>query len=64
MSAGEEIDTGNYQGVSECANGVAVLFPRQRMTKAEALVHAAWIVAIADENLADFAKVLAAVRST
>jgi len=59
-----EIDTTNLQLV--CLTGddkIGVMMPRQKMTKQEALVHAAWLVVLADEN-DNFQKVLAAVKNT
>ena len=60
-----EIDTGNYQAVAVSGDGdhITVLAPRQKMTKAQALLHAAWIVALADADSA-FAEILYAVRNT
>jgi hypothetical protein len=43
-----EIDTSNDQLVSIQGNDVIVQMPKARMTKAEALRHAAWLVALAD----------------
>jgi hypothetical protein len=43
---------------------VVVTMPRNVMTRAEALAHAAWLVSIADPGGEDFARYLAAVRST
>jgi hypothetical protein len=61
----EEIDVTNDQFVG--ANGmgdVTVAFPKARMTRAEALRHAAWLVAVAEEADGDFEQVLKAVRSS
>jgi len=43
---------------------VVVLLPLQTMTRAEALVHAAWLVAIADASDAEFTAILDRVRNT
>jgi len=43
---------------------VLVQAPRHVMTRAEALEHAAWLVAIADPDGTEFDRYLAAVRST
>ena len=58
-----EIDTFNDQFVGVNADGIVVLSPKQRMTKPEALRHAAWLVALADDD-GEFADVLAAVQNT
>ena len=44
------IDTTNYQLVGSNGAVIIVMAPKQRMTKQEALVHAAWIVALADDK--------------
>ena len=63
-----EIDTTNAQMVSlDKGVNVGVLFPRRSMTPDEALVHAAWLVVMAEIVGAEpgrFDEVLAAVRST
>jgi hypothetical protein len=48
------------------AQRIQVLSPSPVMTKTDALVHAAWIVAIADqsENFEEFRRVLKAVLET
>jgi len=62
------IDVGNSQGVSVNGRGeIVVIAPRSKMTKAEALVHAAWLVAVAGDDVddvEDFLRVLQAVRET
>lgn len=58
-----ELDIGNYQAVGGQGEAIVVLLPKSMMTKAEALVHAAWLVALADDN-DEFPAVLEAVRST
>jgi hypothetical protein len=65
--AGEtEIDTTNRNLVGwQGTRSVVVLQPRVQMTPDEALVHAAWLVAIAEPNAShSFADVLEAVRNT
>lgn len=60
-----DIDMTNIHGVSVHAENIVVLAPSRRMTYDEALVFAAWIVAIADhsDDHAEFDKILAAVES-
>jgi hypothetical protein len=43
-----EIDIGNYQLVGSHDGDVVVTLPKARMTPAEAMVHAAWLVTIAE----------------
>ncbi len=43
---------------------VLVMIPKQSMTKREALVHAAWLVAIAEEEEGQFEEVLKQVKNT
>ena len=61
----------NVQLVGGGDNSVVVIMPRQRMTRREALVHAAWLVAVAEgldgqleDTSTEFASILAAVRNT
>lgn len=61
--ADTDIDTTNSQLVGSNADHVVVLMPKGRMTKAEALRHAAWLVLLADDN-DEFDSVLAACRNT
>jgi hypothetical protein len=42
---------------------IVVAFPKTHMTKREALTHAAWLVALADDG-DEFPAVLAAIRQT
>jgi hypothetical protein len=58
-----EINVSNDQLVGVNADDVVVMFPKQRMSKAEALRHAAWLVVCADSR-DEFAAVLAAVQNT
>lgn len=57
-----EVETGNAQGVAVQGEHVLCMMPRQRMTKAEALTHAAWLVALAGGREA-FLPVLDAVEA-
>ena len=59
----EDIDTGNYQLVGCGGEDILVMMPKKKMTKKEALLHAAWLVALADDN-DEFGKILDAVRNT
>lgn len=59
------IDMTNRQMVGLQGDGsVAVLLPKQRMTREEALLHAAWIVAICAPEHNEFERVLTAVMNT
>lgn len=58
-----EIDTSNSQLVGVLGDDIVVMMPQQRMTKFEALLHAAWLVALADDN-GDFTDILQAVERT
>ena len=61
-----EGDVTNYQGVAVKDEQVFVVSPLAVMTKEQALVHAAWIVALADEsdNYSEFRAALKAVLGT
>lgn len=56
------VGTDNVQGVGISGEKVMVLGPLQLMTKHQALVHAAWLVAVAEEHPGDFAAILDRVR--
>jgi hypothetical protein len=58
-----EGDITNSQAVSSIEGEVRVLAPKARMPRREALVHAAWIVALGDEsdNFTQFRAILKAV---
>lgn len=58
-----EIDTTNYQMVGGRGDEIIVLSPKQVMTKREAILHAAWLVVLADDN-DEFDSVLRAVEHT
>ncbi len=64
----QRINTFNRQAVSvQYGNEVVVLVPMVRMSAAEAITHAAWLVAmaqIADPDCPSFGDVLAAVENT
>lgn len=47
----------------DCGTHIVVLLPKQRMTMREALIHAAWLVALADDE-EEFDAILDAVRNT
>ena len=56
------IDPANAQFVGRDGRGqVSILMPRVQMTRQEALTHAAWLVAIADDD-DEFSDYLSAVR--
>ena len=58
------IETGNDQIVGRNGHGtISVMLPLRVMTRQQALRHAAWLVAISDDD-DEFPAVLAAVRST
>lgn len=61
-------DTTNYHLVSARGDDQVVIInppkPMVSMTKGQALVFAAWIVALAEEQDGEFAEVLKAVQST
>ena len=58
-------DVTNEQMVGAQAKGdtVTILLPKRTMTRRQALVHAAWLVAVADRD-DEFPAYLEAVRST
>jgi hypothetical protein len=65
MSDTTEIDTTNYQLVSVNGAGtVVVLAPQRTMTREQALLHAAWLVAICAPDHNEFERVYAAVLNT
>lgn len=61
--AEESIETGNNQFVGVSGDTIVIGNPKRVMTKREAVLHAAWLVAMADEK-GDFPAVLKAVRNT
>lgn len=58
-----KINTANDQLIGAQGDYLVVNFPRQHMTKVEALRHAAWLVAMAEERPGEFDEVLAAVKN-
>jgi hypothetical protein len=69
MSEPLDIDISNDQMVGTQGNGagqdIIVMFPKNRMTKAEALRHAAWLVALSDDYAdPQFPAILEAVNQT
>lgn len=46
----EATDTFNAQMVGVSGDRIVVMMPKSAMTKAEALMHAAWLVALADNS--------------
>lgn len=63
MRNGTMPDLMNTQMVGAGGDDIVVMMPKNKMTREEALVHAAWIVAIADRN-GDFKTILDAVMNT
>jgi hypothetical protein len=59
----KSIEITNRQLVGRKGDRVVVMLPVQTMTVEEALVHAAWIVALADEN-DQFPEILERVQNT
>lgn len=59
----DEIDTGNYQMVSARGDDIIVLRAKNKMTKDEALLHAAWLVAMVGDH-EKFEVILDAVQNT
>lgn len=59
------MDTANRFLVSVQGDDIIVMLPPVRMTRAEALTFAAWVVALADESDddRDFKEVLSAVQA-
>lgn len=63
QAPGQERDLSNAQMVGRNGYGeISMILPRIRMTRDEALVHAAWLVLLADDD-DEFAGILEAVRS-
>ena len=56
-----EINTGNDQMVGVMGGDIVIMNPKTRMTKEEALRHAAWLVALAFPDDGEFEAVLDAV---
>lgn len=54
----ETIDTGNQQLVGLAGDQIVVMMPTPRMTREQALVHAAWLVVLAERDTGEFAAIL------
>lgn len=57
------IDIANAQLVALQGDNLVVMNPRTVMRRQQALIHAAWIVAIAEVDAGEFARILDVVRS-
>jgi len=57
-------DIGNKWLVGSNGDSIVILNPPSRLTKEEALVLAAWLVALADPAGEDFTEIMEAVAST
>ena len=57
----EEIDVSNCQLVTTSGDKIVIVWPNATMNHHQALVHAAWLVALVD-NDERFQKILATVR--
>lgn len=65
VAASQAIDIVNRQGVALSDGAIIVFFPHQRMTPDAALVHAAWLVAVAGVDASiSFERILARVLGT
>lgn len=63
MSANDETtEIANNQCVGISNGAIVVIAPVVKMTKREALMHAAWIVALAETEDGEFAAILEAVQ--
>ena len=60
----DDVNVENRQLVCFDGNSIGVLLPSVRMSKEHALVHAAWLVALADPLEETFPAILARVMST
>ncbi len=59
----KEYDCTNLQAVGMNGDEIVILMPRARMTKAEALIHAGWLVVLADHD-DEFQQILEEIKST
>lgn len=57
------MDVTNCQFVGATTDRIIIALPRCEMTRTEALVHAAWLVVVADKD-DEFPSILEAVRRT
>lgn len=60
----DDVNVENRQIVAVRGNEINVWYPVMRMSKEDALVHAAWLVALADPLDETFPSILAKVRGT
>lgn len=60
----DELEIVNRQLVGVHGEQIVIMNPRLRMTKAEALVHAAFLVALAGDEYGSFQKILEQVQNT
>ena len=62
----QEIDTGNHQLVSLRGSSIVILAPKREMTPDEAVLHAAWLIAMAEPFVKQdkFSAILHAVQNT
>ena len=61
---GQPVDTTNRYFVGARADKIVVMNPPHEMTKSQALVFAAWIATLADDDGISFDAALAAVQNT
>jgi hypothetical protein len=59
-----DVDTSNAQLVGVNAGDIVILVPKRRMTKDEAIAHAAWLIALADPHKEKFDDVLQAILNS
>lgn len=59
-----EIETANDQLVGKQGDQVVVAFPRARMTREQAIRHAAWLCFVAEVTGEEWSAVTAAIGST
>ena len=61
---GNELYTGNDQLVGVCGEEIVVQYPKQQMSRAATLLHAAWLVTLAEVEDGEFDRILLAVHNT
>jgi hypothetical protein len=59
----EALNLSNLQMVGTRDGQIVVLMPRTRMSKQEALVHAAWLVALATGDIGEFHQIVKAIAA-
>jgi hypothetical protein len=64
MAEATQIDPANKQAVAVRDESIVVLYPPAEMSKPDALLFAAWIVAMAETEDGEFQKYRDAVEST